>query len=121
MAPSTRSKAAAATGASPTARKSARSTRQARQAPEQKAEKAKPGNAAAHPDSSPQSPQLPQSAHSNELTSADSVKKDRFPITRRFIPRPSEAESVVLPSDSDDGQPDMSMAEGDVTICKSEI
>ncbi|KAK7974212.1 hypothetical protein PG989_016060 [Apiospora arundinis] len=96
MAPSTRSKAAAATGASPTAsrksvrsptaRKSVRSTkptRQARQVPEQK------------PDSSPHSSPPPPSARPDQKTTADPVHEDAFPITRRSARQDSPVASTI--------------------------
>ncbi|KAK8099381.1 uncharacterized protein PG998_012622 [Apiospora kogelbergensis] len=88
MAPSTRSKAAAAAaaGASPTARKSVK----------------------------PAKPTPSQSAQSKEPSSVDPVKEERYPITRRYIPRISQdARSVVLPSD--DGL-ESEMADGEITI-----
>ncbi|KAK7917012.1 hypothetical protein PG985_010620 [Apiospora marii] len=86
MAPSTRSKAAAASSAPPSSAKQPvsepRPTRQTRRAAEQKA---------APPDFPP----------TEDQESVDPVKKNAFPITRRSAPRASpDASTIFLPSEA---------------------
>ncbi|KAK8023994.1 hypothetical protein PG993_012060 [Apiospora rasikravindrae] len=113
MAPSTRSKAAAAAGISSSARQT-RSTRKTRQAaePKEEQEPAESSNAAAHPDTSAQSAQAPQDESSDEeQTSADPVKRDAHPITRRYAPRESPgAKTIILGSEA--GLEDIDHREG---------
>ncbi|KAK8073886.1 hypothetical protein PG994_004785 [Apiospora phragmitis] len=105
MAPSTRSKAAAAAGVSSSARQT-RATRKTRQPAKQQAEKAESSTTAA------QSVRSPQGAPSNEeqseeQISVDPVKKDASPITRRFAPRVSpDASTIFLPSEAGQDEPE---------------